>query len=222
MENVQKDIQRMAELSSGRIDSIHILGGEPLLHPDCVAFLEMVRTHFPESSIRLITNGILLPKQNEKFYESLAKHSIILAPSKYPIKIDWNKIQTHCSTHGVDLKFMGERNTAWGTLPLDVEGQQDSRMSFLNCDHANQCTTLVQGKIYPCPFPYYIRHFNKHFNQNLVTTEHDYVDIYNVKDFNEVLAFLAKPIPFCKYCKTTARQYGLEWNTTKRNIEEWL
>jgi hypothetical protein len=41
---------------------ITIFGGEPLIHPKLVEVCEVVRLHWPESKIRLITNGYLLDR----------------------------------------------------------------------------------------------------------------------------------------------------------------
>ena len=225
LDDFERDVKRMAELTLGKIDKIHILGGEPLLHPDCTKFLEITRKYFPESCIRLITNGILLPQQTADFYKILAQNNIVIEPTKYPIKIDWEKVQRDCDEYGVKLEFYtntGKEIKTTYSLPMDLEGKQNPRTSFLNCVHANACTQLVNGKLYTCCFPCYIRHFNKYFNQSLETSELDCIDIYKAKDINEILTFLAKPIPFCRYCKTKARKYNIPWKTTAKKIEEWL
>ena len=220
----EKDIKRLSELTLGYINTIAIVGGEPLLHPDCIKFLEITRKYFPDSIVNLITNGILLPRQNDNFYRTCAENNIVIAPTKYPIKVDWDKVQADCKKHSVKFEFISntekEVKTMWLRV-LDLAGKQDPRKSFMNCQLANSCIQLVSGKLCTCCVPTNIRHFNKYFNKNLVTTELDYIDIHKAKDYNEILTFLAKPIPFCKYCKATQWQYELEWQPSKKVIEEW-
>lgn len=43
---------------------ISIFGGEPLMHPRLIDVLFLVRKHWPNTTIRLITNGYLLKKYN--------------------------------------------------------------------------------------------------------------------------------------------------------------
>ena len=40
--------------------------------------------------------------------------------------------------------------------------------------------------------------------------------------FQEALQFLAKPIPFCKYCDVKNRKDGIEWKTSTKRIEGYL
>ena len=41
------------------------------------------------------------------------------------------------------------------------------------------------------------------------------------KDKEEILEFLAKPIPFCRYCKVRERKQQL-WEVSKKDIKEWV
>jgi hypothetical protein len=47
-------------------------------------------------------------------------------------------------------------------------------------------------------------------------------DIYGVKDIGEILDFLCKPIPFCRYCKIKAWEVGVEWSVSKKRLTEWI
>ena len=77
---------------------------------------------------------------------------------------------------------------------------------------------LGYGKLFTCPIPYSIQHFNKRFGQNIPVTEDDYIDIYKVDDPDVVFQRLATPIPFCNYC----RHVGMdEWHLSKREMSEW-
>ena len=37
----------------------------------------------------------------------------------------------------------------------------------------------------------------------------------------KILEFLAKPIPFCRYCMVDKVKRGLLWETSKKDIKEW-
>ncbi len=67
---------------------------------------------------------------------------------------------------------------------------------------------MHHGKVYTCSLPTGIKHFNKYFNKNLEVTKADYIDIYEAKDLKEILEFVAKPIPFCRYCDVYHRTYN--------------
>ena len=61
-----------------------------------------------------------------------------------------------------------------------------------------------------------IRIKNTHIGVN------DYIDIHKAKDYQEVLQFLAKSIPFCKYCDVKNRKDGIVWKVSTKRFEEYL
>jgi MoaA/NifB/PqqE/SkfB family radical SAM enzyme len=223
-ENFEKDMKRLSELTFGKIRVIHILGGEPLLNPECCKYLETTRKYFPNTLIKLITNGILLPRQTDRFYSCLALNDIILAPTKYPINVDFDTVREKCNANNVAFSYFNDAEISKTShkKPLDLDGKQQVYENFFRCGLANVCVQLVNGKLYTCPTAAYIRHFNNYFNQNLVTSELDYIDIYDAKDYSEILKFLAKPIPFCRYCNVVQNVDGNQWKTSKREITEWV
>jgi len=58
-------------------ERINLLGGEPLLNKECEQIISTYRELFPDSVIKLFTNGLLLSKQ-EWLYECLKRNNIVL------------------------------------------------------------------------------------------------------------------------------------------------
>jgi len=84
------------------------------------------------------------------------------------------------------------------------------------------CTATVQnGRIATCGFVFTIRHFNRYFNQNIPVTDMDSIDIYKAKDIQEIIDFLNKPIPLCRFCKSMGEKIAGKWRKTEKTIEEW-
>ncbi len=223
LEEYEKDLKRLSELTN-QLVRIRLLGGEPLLNPNAVKYTEIARKYFPETRIEFITNGTLLLDQDDSFFEGLSKNNIILAPTKYPIKIDWKKIKEKCEKFDVQLKFFAGEKTLKTSYKytLDINGNQNARKSFLTCGHSNICIQLVKGKLYTCCMAPYARHFNKYFNQHLELSDRDGIDIYKAQNIQEILNFLAKPIPFCRYCNWRNRIFGMKWGVSSKKIEEWI
>lgn len=65
-------MEQLSILTKGMIARFHLMGGEPLLNPNCKDFFAIARKYFPDSAIWLITNGILL-ENNPKTFGSLVK-----------------------------------------------------------------------------------------------------------------------------------------------------
>jgi hypothetical protein len=222
LETVEKDMARLSELTRGNIKEIRLIGGEPLLHKDVAAFFPVVRKYFPKSRILLFNNGILLAKQPDGFWESCKEHGIVLFVTRYPIKIDTEAIEAKCSQYG--LQFLhppGIRDDEMYRCVLSLEGKGRVKENWKHCFH-NHWTFLSRGRIYPCPFYANIRHFNRYFNKELPLTERDSIDIYAARDIKEIMRFLSKPIPGCRYCDIGAYSYGHGWSVSKKTMGEWV
>lgn len=233
----EKDCKRISELSRGVCADIRILGGEPLLHPNVNSFLEITRKYFPVvpndnryGIIELVTNGILLPKQRDSFWQCCKDNNIRVVVSDYPIRINNDFILQKADKFGVDLKMysdkIDERMTGsanqWAKIPIDIHGSQDVKKSFGECFLAGSCFQLVNGRIYKCARIAYINYFNKTFNQDLKTELDDYIDIYEAKSIEEILDKLTMPAQFCRYCDIQNTTWNNPWMTSKKIIDEYL
>ena len=220
---MEKDFCRIKELTDGDVDFINLLGGEPLLHPQITDFLKMARFYFPKTALNLVSNGILLAKEDENFWECCKKNNINICVTKYPVKTDWAYIERKAAEYGRTIRYWNNNDIlkhSW-IFPLNFEGTSDIAENFLTCQDANSCIFLRDGKLFTCVVPPNIHHFNEYFGKNLEVCEKDYIDIYKAKDIDEILRFLATPIPFCRYCNVKGRKYDLPWKTSKRDIHEW-
>jgi MoaA/NifB/PqqE/SkfB family radical SAM enzyme len=225
LDSVQNDLRRMSELTAQNVDEIHILGGEPLLHPELKEILISARQTFPKTIIAVITNGVLLLKQDEKFWNVCKENLITIEVTKYPIKLDYPKILKEVEDRGITFKFhsyTGKAPKMLYKLPLDREGRQDADKSFYNCTLANRWIALMDGKIYTCQTAPNVFHFNKRFGVSMDLQDGDYLDIYKAKNIEEILSFLCIPKPFCKYCKTTEIINGIPWQASTKEINEWV
>jgi hypothetical protein len=215
------DCEKLGKLTNGRIKFIRFMGGEPLLHKQIIEFLDIGRENFPEGELIIVTNGILLPKQSETFWENCHKNNIEIQVSNYPIKIDRKKINILAKKHKVRVYYVGgKRKIIWRAMKLDISGQQNVKENFGLCSQSNICIHLKKGKLFTCPTTAYINYWNKFFDKNLLITKNDYIDIYKVVNINEILRFLSNPIPFCRYCNIKEEK-NIEWGISKMKIQEW-
>jgi hypothetical protein len=63
--------------------------------------------------------------------------------------------------------------------------------------------------------------FNKYFNQNLVVSDADSINIYAAKSMDQIFDFLCKPVPFCRYCDWKRCETQIPWHTSIKQISEW-
>jgi hypothetical protein len=221
IERYEKDCNRLSGLFGGEISWLHLMGGEPLLHPRLIEILEISRRHFKTGSIELVSNGILLLNQNDLFWEACRKNDITVAVTQYPIKLDNKAVERKAEKMGVKFRYYFVGHKTMHKKPLDINGKQNSGENLSLCHMFNTCVQLIDGKLYTCIEMAYIKHFNKYFNQNLAVDENDTIDIYKVKTGNEILEKLARPVSFCKYCNIKNTDFGIEWRVSKKEITEW-
>ncbi len=221
----RNDVKKMAELTKGKIKTINILGGEPLLHPELLKILKITRTYFPDSEIKLISNGILVLSQKENFWQIMKRNRIHLSVTEYPLSINYQQISRLTKKYGIEYSFYApnKENSQWH-FPIDIAGAQDENYSFNHCRQGNNCTNIniIKGKLYMCPICSNIKYFNKYFNKNCVVENLDYLKISEIKDIHEIEDFISKPSPFCRYCNVNDRTFNNKWEVSKRKIEEWV
>ena len=225
IDDYKNDVKRLSELTKQELEIIKLMGGEPLLHPQINDFIRVSRKYFPRTRIEIVTNGILLNTQNENFWKCCKENDITIVPTKYPLNIDYDKAKETATSYGVKYEYYGHTEEVLKTsahIPLDPDGKQNAQENFINCFHANNCVMLKDGRIYTCTVAPNIEHFNNYFGYSIPLTERDGIDIHKAESIEEILEFLARPIPFCKYCNVNGRTYNHKWCTSKRDLKEWV
>lgn len=220
----ENDFIKLSELLHAKVREIGLMGGEPLLHPKLNDFLYVARKYFPKTKLSLVTNGILLLEKTEDFWKACRNNNITITHTKYPIMLDFNKIKEVVKQYGVKYEYYGDTGLGLKTmcyLPLDLEGKQNADINFTKCSQANDCCFLSKGRLFTCTVAPNMHHFNKFFKKNLLLTSADYIDIYKALNKDEIMQFLSRPIPFCRYCYIERRTFGYEWQKSRKDIKEW-
>jgi len=222
----EKDIARLSQLTKSFF-AIKLLGGEPLLHPKVTDFFDITRKYYPKTPVQITTNGILLTKQPEQFWQSCRKNNIMISISQYPIVLDRKAIKNIAKKYQVKIENNGTTSEdRMCKIPLDLTGGgagQNMYSSFKNCIISwGCCVTLRESRLYTCCIVAHIKFFNQYFNQELKVSENDYLDINKINSKNEIIDFLEKPFPFCRYCKTKEIQFGQKWSVSKKEMSEWI
>ena len=224
LEDISRDLRKMSALTDGRVARIGVMGGEPLLHPQLREILAEARRNFPDTQIQLVSNGLLMNRQTDAFWEVCRDNRIEIEVTRYPIDLDHEKMEQTAQKWGVAFYYYGKTGETVKTsykMPLDVTGRQNPIESFWDCYHANQLPLLMEGKFYPCTVAPNVRHFNKKFGTNMALEAGDYLELDKVGTMDEVYRFLCTPKPFCRYCKTKERTFGHPWGRSEQKMEEW-
>ena len=201
------------------VGTIRIMGGEPLLHPDCTQFLIKARELFPDSEIQLVTNGILLKAKKSSLVDLCNNLNIVICISNYGL---FNQATFNYMLDG--FKFVRiDGKTNLYNISLDLEGNQDKEVSFDNCDlHIYHWYYFQNGRFYPCCISANTQHFDKYFEKSISEDiDNISISIYE-HSIEEIEEFLNTPIPLCRYCDTIKRAHTYTpFCRSNKEITEW-
>jgi organic radical activating enzyme len=230
LNSYEQDIERVREIFSDRCEVI-LSGGEPLLHPDVIEFFHKTRALLPKAKISLVTNGMLVQRQTEEFWRALREEHVALRVTKYPIKVDYEAIREQCAKQGVEFAYHNEneaKEEAKASMiiqGIDPKGSGDPERNYRRCS-VRHCTTLRDGKLYPCFVVANIHHFNKYFGYDIPVSEADRVDVYRARSAHRVRRRLynrKQPLDFCRYCDIDMKLVScVEYTRSKKQISEWV
>lgn len=211
IEVVRHDFARLSELF-GNIRHVRIMGGEPLLHPKVVEAAQIVKAAFPRSRVRVVTNGILLPKFDG--LPELAKIGVGIDWTKYPpVAAKEDEIRRVCKAAGVDLRVT-ENNSFMARLRLD--GGEGILKAFRWCREHMYCPLLDSGKVYPCAPAHFAPAYNRVANTNIYVETGLDIHTATAKD---IMLYLMRPSFSCRYCAADARHFG--WKVCE-GPKDWL
>lgn len=223
LEEFKRDCERLSFLTGGIIERLELMGGEPLLHPRIIDFIKVARNCF-QGEINICTNGILVDKQGEDFFDACNKNDVSLAITLYPISLNWDKINLLATTYNVTIKKVVTKNSdrrLWYKNKRDLTGKQDIFLNFSNCRWGNNCIILEHGRLATCVMPFKTKYYNEYYKTNTFQIqESDTIDIYKENNIDNILDFLAKPIYTCRYCLPNDDEI-ISWTISKREIDEW-
>lgn len=210
-----KGLKRLRELGV-KIDAINLYGGEPLLHPDIASIIVLPKLIFDDVKIFVVTNGLLLHKMTNNFWEA-CKKDVQINISHYP-PLDYQQVYDLCDKNKTKW-YIPEKPQQMHDWKLDLNGQQPIDPK---CWYRTNCGKVLRGtRLYGCYVAAFVHHFNKAFSKDIPVSDQDSIDIM-VSTKDQIEAFVnSRSLPICRYCTTPSYQYYREWRESKRKIEEW-
>lgn len=214
-DQIEKDARRMNELFYD-VPWIRILGGEPLMHPDIVKILALYRRLFPDSEIDLCTNGLLIPKMDKVFWETVIENRISIHISGYrPTYSMLDKIDAILLEKGIPYAILKREEFSKYYTKKDTN---DKNKSFDKCQ-ARACYELYNGRLATCSAVIAFEKFNEYFqSQYSIYENEDWFDIHqesvNAWHIKEILDH---PSNLCRYC-SDGRTEIFEWDYSGKEV----
>lgn len=223
---LENDLKQLQKLYGYDINRVMLLGGEPLLHPKLDEVLRVSRECMPHTSIEIVSNGLLLPKMNGKFWNLLHQLNISLVVTVYPVKFDYSYCKELTTQYGVKSNFgqasLNHDETVKTTyvMPIKDKPTFNPYLMYAKCAHANFCVVLREGRIYNCSFAANVHYYNQYFNKHIPDGAEVSLDIYT-STRKQIDDFLKKPNKMCSHCDICGYIYDIPWAVSKKKVEEW-
>lgn len=228
-EEFKKEIEALREALDGASPvNIHLLGGEPLLHPQIESFAFIARDAFPEARIDFTTNGLLVRQMPESFWETLLQTQVAIKYTRYPIGLDYDDLVRYVQNKGVEVFSAGGEIAFFRRIPMNPKGTFNMFHSYIQCPYTD-CAQLRNGKLFRCP----ASAFHDILNEKLESVAEsvkgkfrlspmDYIDLYKNPTRQNIESFLSTAIPFCSYCDIARMNPRVPWSQSEKNLTEWV
>jgi len=216
LDYIKKDFEKMYRITENgkKIYQLVLMGGEPLMHPNINEIIQ----YFSDLGVRLriVTNGILIPKMNIQFFELLKTYEVEVKVSVYK-SIKYEKIFNKLYEYDIPFGTYNQEG-CFGHKYLHNE-----KKGVTDCQYRGNVYILKDNKVYTCSETAFFDTFDAKFKgqHNLKITEDDYVDLDDVTTLDELKEKRKKVPQLCEYCDGSEKTRTL-WDTSKGELEEWL
>lgn len=223
------EVERMCRTMAGHIeaDVFKIMGGEPLLHPDITGVVRAIRGTGISRVVRLFTNGLLLHKMGEEFWEALDELTIsnyTSAPVKPAMVAE---IQEKARAHDVvlNIKPVGAFSEVMSDTRVDTD--EGMRRVYDNCWLRHRCMVVRNEKFYMCTRAAYADDFHTRLLRGAHPDDHslalaDGVPISTPDLGAALLEYLnrERPLASCRFCHGGAGPLAPHSQLSKADVRE--
>ena len=218
LENFQRDIRQLAKCCD--IITFRLIGGEPLLLKNLDEYIKITRRYLPNSSLRIATNGLLIPSLPQKILDAIRENSFEIDITLYPptVKI-LDKIEAVCVPNEILCNLIPFDKPETFNVNMSLRGDSDPIKSQRVCVN-DTCRFLRDGKIYKCPVEALSYRFAEKFGLENFPKPSG-VDLY-AQNVSEMLSMLDRnPVELCHWCSERTRK--IPWEVARPpKLEDWL
>lgn len=221
LDELRHAASHIAAIADGGLDNVYLIGGEPLLHPQIVDAMTIVRQAFRHTPISLFTNGLLLPRMSDDFWKTCRDADIRIVMTQYPVNFDYDSVKALIHSHGVRCDIYADRSMAdsFWRFGLDPKGRQHPRISHFKCIN-HGCITITGNRIYPCSISACVGHLNAAAGSQFTHRPGDYIEVDDLTSIEQLKRLRDKPVPFCAYCVYPLQ--SVRYAPSTRNPKEWI
>jgi len=151
---LERDLALLAE--EYHADTVRLLGGEPLLHPDLGAIVEVVRRSGIGKLIRVATNGVLLPRMPRSLWKAVDIVDVSAYPGNELTPEQLRRCREEADAAGTQLVVSRVRMFRESYSEAGTTDGELIRRIYRTCviAHVWRSHTVADGVFYKCPQSY--------------------------------------------------------------------
>ena len=205
---------------------LFLMGGEPILHPRIADVIMLTRQLLPRIRIVLATNGILLKRMGDEFWDAIVNCGVELHLSSYPINMDYDDLAKMARTRGahvgyaMDLTGHDAGKEAFLKVAIDPQGRQDPIRSFNSCFFGGSFMQLSNDSIWNCQVAAHHATLDEVFGWNMASESADELPLTSITSIDDIESFRRSAHPMCRFCAND--QMGIvTWAQSRQDEREW-
>ena len=189
------DLELAARVLAPRV--FKLVGGEPLLHPQLLALLQVARRSGIAPRVSLTTNGLLLPRMPDACWEQLDALTISRYPQPSLSEAAVRAIEDKAQRFGVRLNWKQQDQFVVMSVPQRRDDDEETARIYARCWLRERCHLVYAGRFYTCTRP---MHFGSWFG-SARDLSGDGVELRDCAP-EALLAYLRREIPLetCAHC----------------------
>jgi organic radical activating enzyme len=217
-----RDFEALAEVFHSR--ELRIVGGEPLLHPELLAFLREGRRIGIADTIVVYTNGVLLHRVPEEFWRLIDKLHVSVYPGVRR-RLDDEDCARLCRTHDVELGIEQFRTFDQTLISKRIDDHRLVKAIYRACHTATECHTVHGGRFYKCPMATLMSSWLALHKIDFESPASDGVALHGNPALQQDLErYLdsAAPLAACSYCLGSSGQAVTHRQLDNAGCSAWL
>lgn len=203
LESFAADVTALAKVMHARY--IRLVGGEPLLNPEINRFIDIAKRSGIADNIMLTTNGVLLDRMDDAFWEGVDLLSVTLYPRHRPSEKTLKMIEERAKESDTRLYF-GHKPVFRATVvtkPHPKGWVTDTIFRTCANVHLNHCHMIYEGKLYKCPLPPFLPEYLGRMGRKEYDPSRDGFEIHGALNlYAELKEYLTsnRTIDACSWC----------------------
>lgn len=187
-----------------RVGELKILGGEPLLHPRLLDFLEIGRAVGVAETLTVATNGLLLHRMDERFWRMIDRLWLSVYPGIAP-KMRADEVRKKGAAFGVRVDVMTMDRFHRTLVNRRIKDEAFVQRIAVTCQLpvVNWCHTVRKGRYYRCSPSPYAKDRLALCGIDYDGADQDGVSLHgNPELFQQLRRYVEsrEPLPACHYC----------------------